>query len=170
MKLTPPLLEAFLKCPTKCFLLAHDEIPTGNSFADWVRGQREAYRGAGTGRLKACFAESESVAGSLDLAAHKSGNWRLAVDVPVEVENMRSCLQAVENVPSGSGNPSVLLPIRFVFGNRPTLTDKLLRAFDASVLSGMAGRIITSGRIICGDEHTSQKVKVPVLKGPVRPP
>jgi len=163
MKLTAPLLEAFLKCPTKCFLLAHEEVPTGNVFADWVRREREAHRAEGVQRLQAQFANSECVKGTLDLQELKHGNWRLAVDVPIEVEEMRSSLHALESVPSIAGKPSEFRPIRLISANRPTSTDKLLLAFDALVLSRMTGYVITLGRIICGDEQVSHRIKIPVL-------
>ena len=44
MTITPYLYEAYLKCPTKCFLRALGEIATGNAYADWVRTQNASYR------------------------------------------------------------------------------------------------------------------------------
>src|ERR1043166_2141665 len=168
MKLTPSLLEAFLKCPTKCFLLAHEQVPTGNAWADWIRDQREAYCATAVHRLKSRLDQRECVTGSLEPPALKSPTWRLASDLRVEVENMRSCLQALESIPTHPGHPPVLLPIRFVCGNRPTLTDKLVLAFDALVLSSMSGQVITSGRIICGDEHARWRIRLPGLMDKLR--
>jgi hypothetical protein len=37
MKITPPLFEAFLKCPTKCWLRANSEPPSGNTYAESPR-------------------------------------------------------------------------------------------------------------------------------------
>ena len=54
MKITPFLFDAFLKCPTKCWLRAHDETPSGNTYAEWVLSQNEAYRAAQTDRLLGC--------------------------------------------------------------------------------------------------------------------
>src|SRR5437016_490057 len=45
MKITPQLFEAFLKCPTKCWLKSTGEHGVGNEYAEWVEGQNEAYRG-----------------------------------------------------------------------------------------------------------------------------
>ena len=168
MNLTSPFLEAFLKCPTKCFLLAHKEVPTGNAFADWLRTQRETYRAAAAQCLNTNHADGKFVTGSMDLAALKSANWCLATDLPIEAEKMQSCLQALEAVPSGPCKPRQLVPIRFVFGKRPALADKLLLAFDALLLSEVIGQVITCGRIIFGDEHTSQKTKLPMLMDRLR--
>lgn len=35
MTITPELFGAYLKCPTKCFLRAHGEPPTGNPYAEY---------------------------------------------------------------------------------------------------------------------------------------
>jgi hypothetical protein len=37
MTITTDLIEAYLKCSAKCFLLSHGEVGTGNAYADWVR-------------------------------------------------------------------------------------------------------------------------------------
>ena len=47
MTITDQLFEAFLQCPTKCFLRAQAEPPTGNVYSDWVREQSESYQSAG---------------------------------------------------------------------------------------------------------------------------
>ena len=44
MKITPNLFEAYLKCPTKCFLQARGETAAGNAYADWLGAQNASYR------------------------------------------------------------------------------------------------------------------------------
>ena len=51
MQITEHIFEAYLDCPTKCFLRAHDEAGTGNAYADWVQSENEAYCSAGINRL-----------------------------------------------------------------------------------------------------------------------
>ncbi len=51
MRITPDLLEAFLKCPTKCWLRATAQSASGNTYAEWVKEQNETYRAAETDRL-----------------------------------------------------------------------------------------------------------------------
>lgn len=48
MNITPHLFDAFLKCPTKCYLRALGEVGSGNEYADRVKTQDEAYRAAET--------------------------------------------------------------------------------------------------------------------------
>jgi len=44
MKITPHHFEAFLKCPTKCWLRFTCEPPSGNPYAEWVQTETESYR------------------------------------------------------------------------------------------------------------------------------
>ena len=179
MKITPHLFEAHLKCPTKCWLRAVGEPPSGNAYAEWVQAQDESYRITETERLLADMPPGES-ARSPSAENLKASKWRLAVDVvaqassrqiaPVGTDStpspesqgrgwnaslpaiLESRLHAVERVPSeGRGKAAQFIPIRFVFRNKLTKDDKLLLAFDALVLSATLGREITTGRIIHGD-------------------
>jgi hypothetical protein len=52
MVITTDLVEAFLKCPTKCFLRSLGETGVGNTYADWVCAQSTAYQREGSSRLK----------------------------------------------------------------------------------------------------------------------
>jgi|SRR6266567_5684501 len=44
MNQTFPLFDAFLKCPTKCYLRSTGQAGTGNAYAEWVRAQNDAYQ------------------------------------------------------------------------------------------------------------------------------
>jgi CRISPR/Cas system-associated exonuclease Cas4 (RecB family) len=44
MKITSSLFEAFLKCPTKCYLRSLGEVGAGNTYADWMKVQNDTYR------------------------------------------------------------------------------------------------------------------------------
>jgi len=80
MIITPSLFAAFLKCPTKCWLWANSETPSGNTYAEWVQSQNESFRATETERLLADTPPAES-ARSPSADSLKSGKWRLAVDV-----------------------------------------------------------------------------------------
>jgi hypothetical protein len=60
MNISSPLFAAFLKCPTKCWLRATGETPSGNTYAEWVETQNESYRVAQTERLLAETPPGES--------------------------------------------------------------------------------------------------------------
>jgi hypothetical protein len=44
MNITSTLFEAYLKCPTKCFLQFCRESSAENAYAEWLESRREAYR------------------------------------------------------------------------------------------------------------------------------
>ena len=59
MPITSDLFEAYLKCPTKCFLRSLGETGTNNSYANWVRTQYLSYSSEGIKQLVKDFAEDE---------------------------------------------------------------------------------------------------------------
>jgi predicted RecB family nuclease len=172
MKITPDLFEAFLKCPTKCWLHATKEISGGNAYAEWVGSQENSYRSQETARLTAELANGD-FATSPGAENLKSAKWRLATNVVVRAEDnscsFETCLHAVERIPSaGRGQPAQFVPIRFIYHNKLTKDDKLLLAFEALVLSETLGRAVNLGKIIHGDDRATLKVKTPALAGEVR--
>ena len=66
MNVTSALFEAFLKCPTKCFLRAIGETGSGNVYADWSRAQNTSYQLKGIALLKEGVATNECYTGPLD--------------------------------------------------------------------------------------------------------
>jgi hypothetical protein len=77
MKITPGLFEAYLKCPTKCWLRATGERSAGNTYSEWVKAQNDSYRLTGTSRLVAAFRNDEVVF-SPDVVNFKVAKWQLA--------------------------------------------------------------------------------------------
>jgi len=80
MRINPILFEAYLKCPTKCFLLSRGEFGTGNAYADWVRRQSDSYRESGIKHLTGTVNPNECVFGQLTTEMMHTGKWRLAID------------------------------------------------------------------------------------------
>jgi predicted RecB family nuclease len=168
MTITPQLFEAFLKCPTKCWLRAAGEQGAGNAYAEWVESQTESYRAAEVERLRSTAAPGEFVT-SPPADGLKEAKWKLALDVLVKTADLESRVHALERVPSeGRGRPAQFIPVRFIFRNKLTKDDKLLVAFDALVLSGLLQREVAIGRIIHGDNRATLKVKISGLTGQVR--
>ncbi len=172
MKITPDLFHAYLRCPTKCWLRATQEPPSGNTYSEWVKTHNELYRVAETERVVAGLPSGET-ATSPEAENLKAAQWRLASSLTVQAQTdswvAESELQAVERVPSeGRGKAAQFVPIRFIFRNKLTKDDKLLLAFDAMVLSQVLGREVNLGKIIHGDDHATLKVKTSALAGEVR--
>jgi predicted RecB family nuclease len=165
MAISTDLLEAFLKCPTKCFLRARAEVETGNAYADWVRTGSDAFRSEGIKHLMAGVPTDKCATGTAATESGRSAQWQLAVDFTARSENLRCSCHAVERIPSaGQGRAAQFVPIRFVFSNKITRHDKLLLAFDGLVISEVFGGEVTLGKIVLGDDHVTLRVKVPALK------
>jgi len=193
MNITPLLFEAFLKCPTKCWLRFAAEPPAGNAYAEWVQTETEKYRIYAAKKLTTNFSESECAIPPVSTNL-KTAQWQFALDIPVRTElsssrgneaqtspsensqslltsaaTIETCLHAVERIPSaGRSQPAQFIPIRFIHRNKLTKDDKLLLAFDAFVLAEMLGRAVSLGKIIHGDDHATLKVKAPALASEVR--
>ncbi len=169
MTITSHLFEAYLKCPTKCWLRSRGEAGGSNAYADWVRTQEESYHSEGIKCLLEAVPHSERVIAPPATDNPKTAKWRLAVGLLVQAQNLESHLHAVERLPSeGRGNLAQFMAIRFAFTNKLTKDDKLLLAFDVRVLSELLGREVSLGRIIHGDDHATLKVKTSTLRSGVR--
>ena len=168
MVITTDLVEAFLKCPTKCFLRSRAEVANGNAYADWVRTKGEIFRTEGITRLTAGAPLDRRATGTAVTESGGSPQWELALDFTARSENLQCSCHAVQRLPSaGQGRAAQFVPIRFVFSDKITRHDKLLLAFDGLVISEVFAGEVTLGKIVHGDDHVTLRVKVPALKNEV---
>jgi predicted RecB family nuclease len=94
MKISSDFFEAFLKCPTKCWLRFTREPTAANAYAEWMQVKNESYRAEAAKRLTADLPADEcaSPGSSRREEAHylsetlKTAKWRVAVDVPARIE------------------------------------------------------------------------------------
>jgi predicted RecB family nuclease len=164
MVINSQLFEAYLKCATKCYLKATGEAGAGNAYAEWLKTQNEAYRIEGVKHLTTEATQDDCINSPIKLQNLRTAKWRLAINLVAGAQNLDSTFHAVERVSSeGKGKPAQFIPIRFVFTNKTTKNDRLLMAFDSSVLSKSLGRKVNLGKIIHGDNHNELKVKVSSL-------
>jgi predicted RecB family nuclease len=169
MTVTSRLFEAYLKCPTKCFLWSRGETGTGNAYADWTHAQNLSCQLEGVTRKREGVANNECTTGPLDRKDLKFAKWRLAVNSKAYAQDLESTIHAVERVPSATpGEPARFIPIRFIFTNKISRHDKLLLAFDGLVLSEALGREVDHGNIIHGDDIVTLSVKTSALESEVR--
>jgi hypothetical protein len=83
MKITTSVVEAYLKCPLKCFLFSAGERGTANSYDRWKRTENESYRKE---RIKHIVSEMEAdawVTGLQGIRNTKAARWRLALNVTI---------------------------------------------------------------------------------------
>lgn len=169
MHITSALFEAYLRCPTKCFLRSQGKQGTDNAYAEWVRMKRDSYRRDGIQRLREGTPREECTVRPSSTKNLGAANWRLALDVRVASQDCESTMDAVERISTDRKSKAAqFVPIRFLFNNKLTPDDKLLIAFDAAVLSARLGRPVGLGRIIHGDAHSTHKVQTARLMMLVR--
>ena len=111
MKITSYLFEAYLKCPTKCFLRSLGEVDRGNAYANWVKTRNESYRHEGLKHLMEGALRDECVISPPDAGYLKTAKWRLAVDLVARTKTLESSIHAVERLPSeGPGQAITVHP------------------------------------------------------------
>jgi len=168
MTITSQLLEAYIRCPTKCWLRRAGESATGNAYATWDQAKNEACRVEGIKRLIAEMPDGERVVAP-PTENLKTVTWRMAADLLARALNLETRIPIVERTPSaGRGKAAQFIPIRFVWANKVGRHDKLLLAFDALALSIMLGRNVPAGKIIHGDDHAVLKLNTSGLVREVR--
>jgi hypothetical protein len=94
MKITPDVFEAYLKCPTKCWLRATNEPSAGATYSAWVKAQNHSYRVSETRRLAADSPDEEVVI-SPDVKNFKAAKWRLASGLAVQAQMDSYALESV---------------------------------------------------------------------------
>jgi predicted RecB family nuclease len=168
MKITSSLFEAYLKCPTKCFLQSIRESSASNSYDNWEKTNREKYRNKGILLLKSRLPPN-CVTVSSDVADLKTAECHLALNFVARTQDLEANIHAVERIhPEGRGKLALCSPIRFISRNRLTKDDKLLLGFDAFILSEVLRRTVEHGKIIYGDDQRTLKVKTSALAREVR--
>lgn len=161
---TPCLLEAYLACRMKCYLLSRgDEIAAGNDYTSWFATQTESYRSEGKHKLMSEHPH-ELGRGTIGYGRWKSAQWHYALDQIVRSLGWEASLQVVQRVPLDGTNSSFqLVPIRFVPGNKLSNSDKLVAAFDALVLAKSLGVKVGVAKIIHGEKFSIFTVKANML-------
>jgi predicted RecB family nuclease len=163
------LFEAYLECPTKCWLRAQNEPSTGNVYAEWARAQNESYRKKWLKRRPAIVAAADRIFSPTFEADREEAIWRFAVDMRVQADDLESRIPGVEQVRSEErGRRFQFIPYRFEFSNKLTKQHKLMVAFDAVVLSEAIGCDIRLGKIIHGDRSATLNIKTSSLISEVR--
>jgi predicted RecB family nuclease len=169
MVITSQVLEAYLKCPLKCWFQHSGEEGMGNIYSDWLRKRNEAYQTDGIERLLNGVSNNEFACAGDELQNVKTAKWKFAANFRARKEDLESSIDIVEQIPSeGRGKPAQFIPVRFISTNKLSKDDRLLLTYDAFVLSEMLRRDANYGKIIHGGCHTTVKVRTSPLMVTVR--
>ena len=159
--ITSRLFEAYLACPTKCFLRFTGEVVSGNAFATWNHTRSETCRVDGTRSLTV---DCPHVFDASDRGCWKDALWSFAHVDGVSAQNLETSLHAVQRFPpDGARKTPQLVPIRFVSANKLSRSDKLMAGFDALVLSKAFDVKVPVAKIIYGRHRRTFKLKTNIL-------
>jgi hypothetical protein len=92
MVVSASLFEAYLECPTKCWLRAHAEPSAGNAYAEWACLRNENFHANGLQRLLTMFPESDRAIAPRISTDAKNAAWRVAIDVRLCTNGLESRL------------------------------------------------------------------------------
>ncbi len=163
------LFEAYIKCPTKCFLRSQGETGSGNPYATWIHTRNARYVSEGIRLLGEESSVTKCATGSINREDLRSATWELATECTMRTRNLECTFHAVERFSNDTAGKSVqFIPTRLIVTNKLTRDDKLLLAFDAAVLSESLGREVYRGKIIHGDNHFARSVQTTQSLGEVR--
>lgn len=155
--ITSQLFEAYLACPTKCFLKSLGESSRENAYANGIETRRESYCQEGVTRLPPNTSRIVDV--------HSLRTYRLmpqwyVLDHAVCTQNLEANIHAVERIPpQQTPLTSLIVPIRFVQTNKLTRVDKLVSGFEAHVLSKATGKQVRVAKILYGDNWSTFRLK-----------
>jgi predicted RecB family nuclease len=158
--ITAAVFLAFLKCPTKAYLLARDETAPDAFFTDTQARISSLY--------KSLFSQTLRVGGEviepLDFRELCAGRCRKAVAQPIDCETviynfvLPSC--EPEGHPSREPGSGTFVPLSFTPWDKPDASDNLLVCFGALALSQVTGKLPDVGKLIYGEEHRRKTVKI----------
>ena len=159
--ITAALFSAFLKCPTKAYLMSIGEPAPDAHFADIEARISSMYK-AVTKRRSPIGAEVAELFDFKEL-------WR-SLDHDVIAHHF-DCDTAVYDLASPPHRPgacerqklspsSTLVPIRLLPWDTPGLSDCLLVCFGALALSQAIGLLADTGTVIYGEGHRRKTVKI----------
>src|ERR1700756_2834527 len=96
VRISSEFFEAYLKCPTKCFLRSLGDARSENGYANWVNNQEISYLDEGIKHLVEGVGQIEVVTVPMDSKEMRSPQWRLAVRTLVRTQNLESAVHAIE--------------------------------------------------------------------------
>lgn len=160
---TSELFEAYLACPTKCFLLASSEFPPGNDFTIWSGALRDSYLRTGIQRL--IDDHSHAVEIGLEQTSHwKHAEWHFAINQIIRIQNLEARPHALQRISfEGPNQPAQYIPIRLIPNNKLSPSDKMVAGFEAYALAKAVGAKIGNAKIIHGDKRTTYTIKAGTL-------
>ena len=166
--ITSKLFEAFLACPTKCYLQSIGEVAPGNDYAIWQEARSESYRLNGIQQLLADNSK-KICAVPADPCHWRRESWHFALAPFVRMQDIEATPHAVRRLsPRQTAKSIAFVPVRYLPENKLSKSHKLVAAFDALVISSALGERIGTATIIHGDKGSVFTVKAHALSSVIR--
>jgi hypothetical protein len=159
--ITAAVFAAFVKCPTKAYLLAIGEPAPGAYFADIEAGISSMYKAAAKRRLR----DGTEVTDPLDFRQlwRSPDHATITRDVDCETaayDLTRPPHSAGRRQSQEASSSSPFVPVLFLPWDKPNPSDSLLVCFGALALSQATGALRDTGILICGDNYRRKTVNV----------
>ena len=168
LSVTSQLFEAYLACPTKCYLQFKGEVGAGSDYTAWAAKRAESYCRNGMQELTAAH-PLELGSGSLEAGRWKNASWHFALDQIVQAQDWEASLKVVQRIPpEGTNSSAQFVPIRFVPDNKLSNSDKMVAAFEALVLAKSMGVKVGVAKIVHGERWSVFTVKANMLSSAIQ--
>ena len=159
--ITAAIFSAFLKCPTKAYLLAIGEPIPNSFFTDIEARISSRYKSEVTRRLRV----GAEVAEPLDFGELWGSRGREAIAHPVDCETAIYSSVPPGHEPGGgqaheSTASATFVPVSFSPWDKLDVSDNLLVCFGALALLQITGILADTGTVIYGKEHRRKTVKI----------
>jgi predicted RecB family nuclease len=158
MVICDTIFEAYLECPTKCWLQYNEKPGDDNVFTNFFKKQLNRYRSFGLSQLILRTNSEKCAQSPLVQEPIEKVKWLLAYDFVIAKGNCISRPDAVERVINKENNTARLLPIRFISTSKVGKKNKMLLAFDAYILAKLFKTNVSHGKLIYSSECFSSKI------------
>jgi predicted RecB family nuclease len=153
------ILEAFLKCETKAYLLFKGAVGILSDTERVRRALTNRFTKSASEHLKLRVPNHEQYIQTPSFSEIKQGLYRLISNPEIAFPLGCAQLHALERVQAASGRaPAIYWPIRFSQNEKLTAADKLLLAFDALATTHLTGNPVTNGKIIHGARQNTTTI------------
>ena len=152
---TSCLLDAYLACPTKCYLLSVGEVPAGSEYTAWAAEREESYRLEGVRKLTSDTMEPDIASSAPSLWMNEGWHWALAKNV--RAQGWEAHIALIRRITQARTAPQ-LVPISFVAANKLSGSDKTMAAFEAVALSKALGTKAGVAKIVHGQKGATFSV------------
>jgi len=156
-QITSAIFSAFVKCPTKAYLLASGEQMPDAYFTELMTRVSSAYKNTASRELRLGNGRGEICNFKELLRVQEGETTHRHVDCDTAVYDLLPTRRAGYRSRVLAGNA---IPILFVPWEKPAASDSLVTCFGALALAQVIGKMPTSGTLIYGDSYRRKTMNI----------